>query len=249
MEARNYSGRTALIVGDLAGIGREFALLAADDGYGLMLVDESAPSLRALGLELGPALVPVIQAEEPLDAPGLAGELLENCDFYTILHPGFAFPEMAIHIMQFDRLVPAWEGDPDPAAALVESRLPLSTVLELNESFFAHYLQQQRGEVLNVLVRPPGLTGFSLEMYEQSLRLLLDLSTHFNQRSSLSEVCMHTLSYDGEVPRLQSNYAPERASRDIRRPPAASAHDMASLGYRVLAPRRHATGGHNHPTH
>lgn len=234
MQERNFSGHTALIVGDMAGIGREFAQLAAIDGYGLMLVDDSAAVLRAIRLTLGPAAGPLVLVEEALDAPSLATELLDNADFYALFHPGFTFPEVAIHIMTFDRAMAGWDDDPFSEAGLLEPRLPLSTVLDLNEALFARYRQQQ-GDILNVLVRPPDLSGFGLEMYNQSLALLLDLASHHNRQARQGTAITHTFAYDGATLALQSQGA--HAAPD-RLPATASARDLAAYGYQVLSAGR-----------
>ena len=239
MKENTRPKRSALIIGGMQGIGREFAKLAVEDHDTLLLIDEQESSLHAVQQELQEAFpIEVYVSEENLSLPGSADEIYTDSLLYRHLNHQETYLDLVINVLEF-KMPPAdvdiWETDG------LSSHFSISTLIDINRLFFTDMLRRGQGEILNVISKPETMSEEMEEMYYQTQALLLEFSHDLNQSASNNRTGIHTMCTTENSFMLQAGIVPEHVAHDLM-PPSCSAKEIAGYGYQVVNQERRSRG-------
>lgn len=159
----------ALITGASTGIGREFAHLAALDGYDLVLVARSEPTLQSVAAEIRENLrrnVTIIAKD--LSKPGISREL-----FSAVEQSGIDV-EVLINNAGFGLLGNFWELDEQQQVEMVQ--LNVTALTHLTRLFLPNMIQRRRGKVINVASTAAFQPGPLMSVYYATKAYVLSFS-------------------------------------------------------------------------
>ncbi len=133
----------ALITGASTGLGRQFALLCAREGYDVILAARSVPQLESLATEIQSntgkrAIVVGIDLSEP----GAARTLYQE-----VVRSGMEV-EVLINNAGFGLLGKFWELDADQESRMVH--LNVTSLTDLTRLFLPGMIERRRGRILNL---------------------------------------------------------------------------------------------------
>ncbi len=218
----------ALITGASGGIGREFARLAAADGYDLILVARSAPALGALATELG-TRHPIEVLPIPLDLARResAAELIARLAARAIV------PEILINNAGVGSYGLQRDTRLEDELALIE--LNIGTLTRLTKRLLPEFLARGSGRILNVASTAAFQPGPYMAAYYASKAYVLSYSEALAWEVRGSGVTVTTLCPGPTATGFQ-------ARAGMRRPkaiagglvPIAEAAPVARAGYRAM---------------
>ena len=133
----------ALITGASTGLGREFALLCARDGYDVILAARSLPQLEALAAEIHEQTGRIAVAiGVDLSEPGAARSLHRD-----VVRSGMTV-EVLINNAGFGLLGKFWELDAEQQSRMVH--LNVDTLTGLTRLLLPGMVERKRGRILNI---------------------------------------------------------------------------------------------------
>jgi short-subunit dehydrogenase len=219
------SGQTALITGASAGLGREFAKLAAQDGHDLVLVARRRSRMDELASELGAAHgvgITVIDADlgdratplqivDRVQAAGLQIDILiNNAGFGS--HGAFAEAELARQLEMVDVNVRA--------------------LIELCHLFLPGMLARRRGRILNIASLAGFVPGPMMATYYASKAFVLSFTEALATELQGTGVTA-TASCPGPTATEFGTVSRNEATNLFRRN-AATAVSVARHGYKAM---------------
>ncbi|MEO1414616.1 MAG: hypothetical protein AAFW00_05025 [Bacteroidota bacterium] len=210
---------TAVIIGDTAHLGAEFAQLALEDYQDIWILDRAAAHLRRWEQHTE-SQISTIHLRAGDEAELIWDEIQHHAPYpITLMVQIFALQEPSDN--------PWDEVDAPDMAFDFPFAFDCSTLIS------AHMAQHQGGEILNVVSRIEDASDVLHEMFESTREALLELSA----LTQAPQVHIHTLSYTPQSFALQSDFLPSDVAPDLI-PETCAPREIAGYGYQVMRKSR-----------
>lgn len=216
----------ALITGASTGLGKEFALLAARDGYDLIITARNQAQLDILAGEVRQSTGrSVVVIASDLACPGAARELAEEV-FRRELSP-----DLLVNNAGFGLLGNFWELDADEQSRMVH--LNVTAVVELTRLLLPAMISRRSGSVLNVASTAAFQPGPLMAVYYATKAFIVSFS-HAIENEVRPFGIRVTCLCPGPTKTEFADRAKMNATKLFSSGLAMSARDVAEIGLRAV---------------
>ena len=164
----------ALITGASAGLGREFALLCARDGYDVFLVARSLPQLESLAAEIRKETgrIAMVMGLDLSDR-GAACELFDR-----VTYSGMTI-DVLINNAGFGLLGNFWELNPNEQSRMVN--LNVTALTDITRLLLPGMIERRRGRILNISSTAAFQPGPLMAVYYATKAYVMSFSHAINE--------------------------------------------------------------------
>ncbi len=216
----------ALVTGASTGLGREFALICARDGYDVVLVARSESQLQALGAEIEANL----RCKVLVIAQDLTAQDAGRTVFETVARSGFSV-EVLINNAGFGLVGRFWELDAARQMQMVQ--LNIAALTELTRLFLPELIAQRKGRILNVASTAAFQPGPLMAIYYASKAYVVSFSEAVHNEARDFGVTV-TCVCPGPTKTEFAERAGMSSSRLFKSGMAMTAKEVAEKGYLAM---------------
>lgn len=216
----------ALITGASTGLGREFALLCAREGYDVILVARSVPQLETLAIEIRRETNRhAIVLGCDLSEPGAARAVFADASRAGLI------VDVLINNAGFGLLGKFWELDSDQQSRMIH--LNVTALTDLTRLFLPGMIERRRGRILNVSSTAAFQPGPLMAVYYATKAYVISFSHAIYNEAKDFGVAVTCLC-PGPTKTEFAERAQMNATKLFSSGMAMSAAEVAAIGMRAL---------------